>query len=217
MRIYADRIQIERAEAWTYDVLFQNRDGSPFIISNQLDNPYIVVTVASSRYDQQNRYIANFWCDVKKRYPTFYCTQPIQIEAVDGVVEVPLKALSDDIRTDIFNKDQTYGTYCVYSCEIEGTMRYYQWVPNDSDGISGQNGSYVEYTFPFDQLFTSEITKTWVERNYVFGVKLTAGTANEGYDDSDVTARPLVTEDSVMVLVPPTQLVVTNNITGSII
>ena len=29
MRVYADRIQVERGEEWTYDVYFQNRDGSP--------------------------------------------------------------------------------------------------------------------------------------------------------------------------------------------
>ena len=52
MRVYADRIQVERGEEWTYDVYFQNRDGSPYIVSNQLTNPYILVTIASSKYTQ---------------------------------------------------------------------------------------------------------------------------------------------------------------------
>lgn len=214
MRIFADRIQVEKGEAWTYDVLFQNRDGSPFIISSGIDNPHIVVTVASSRYDQQNRYIANFWCDVKEQYPTFYCTQPILIDGT--TIPTPANALTMAALADMKEHNCTYANYCIYARENSGTLYYYQWVPT-GDTDDGINGSYETYSFPFKQVFPSTVTKQWIEHNYVFAIKLVGGTLNDSYDDSDITSRPLVSDESVFVIVPPTQLVVVNSITGSII
>ena len=205
MRVYADRIQVERGEEWTYDVYFQNRDGSPYIVSNQLTNPYILVTIASSKYTQNGRYIANFWNNVTEAYHTFYCTQPIELTG--STMPTPENGLSREIKLDIQAKNQTYSTYAVYKwVDPNGVAQYKYW-----------NGTaYEDYDFHFVMTFPTDITNQWIEQNYVFGVKLVAGTANADYNPEVDGSRPIATFDGVQVLVAPMQLIVTSNIAGSL-
>ena len=205
MRVYADRIQVERGEEWTYDVYFQNRDGSPYIVSNQLTNPYILVTIASSKYTQNGRYIANFWNNVTEAYKTFYCTQPIELSGT--TMPTPANGLSPEIQDDIDAKNQTYSTYAVYKwVDTNGVAQYKYW-----------NGTaYEDYDFHFVMTFPTDITNQWIEQNYVFGVKLVAGTANADYNPEVDGSRPITTFDGVQVLVAPMQLIVTSNIAGSL-
>ena len=205
MRVYADRIQVERGEEWTYDVYFQNRDGSPYIVSNQLTNPYILVTIASSKYTQNGRYIANFWNSVTEAYHTFYCTQPIELSG--ATLPTPENGLSREIQLDIHAKNQTYSTYAVYKwVDSNGVAQYKYW-----------NGTaYEDYDFHFVMTFPTDITNQWIEQNYVFGVKLVAGTANTDYNPEVDGSRPIATFDGVQVLVAPMQLIVTSNIAGSL-
>ena len=205
MRVYADRIQVERGEEWTYDVYFQNRDGSPYIVSNQLTNPYILVTIASSKYTQNGRYIANFWNSVTEAYHTFYCTQPIELSG--STMPTPENGLSPEIIQDIQAKNQTYSTYAVYKwVDTNGVAQYKYW-----------NGTaYEDYDFHFVMTFPTDITNQWIEQNYVFGVKLVAGIANADYNPEVDGSRPIATFDGVQVLVAPMQLIVTSNIAGSL-
>lgn len=207
MRVYADRIQVERGEEWTYDVYFQNRDGSPYIVSNQLTNPYILVTIASSKYTQNGRYIANFWNKVTEAYHTFYCTQPIELSGI--TMPTPENGLSPEIIQDIQAKNQTFGTYAVYKwVDTNGVAQYKRW--NDD------TAAYEDYDFHFVMTFPTDITNQWIEQNYVFGVKLVAGTANADYNPEVDGSRPIATFDGVQVLVAPMQLIVTSNIAGSL-
>lgn len=205
MRVYADRIQVERGEEWTYDVYFQNRDGSPYIVSNQLTNPYILVTIASSKYTQNGRYIANFWNDATEAHHTFYCTQPIELSG--STMPTPENGLSPEILADIQSKNQTFSTYAVYKwVDANGVAQYKYW-----------NGTaYEDYDFHFVMTFPTDITNQWIEQNYVFGIKLVGGTANPAYNPEVDGSRPIATFDGVQVLVAPMQLIVTSNIAGSL-
>lgn len=205
MRVYADRIQVERGEEWTYDVYFQNRDGSPYIVSSKLTNPYILVTIASSKYTQNGRYIANFWNSVTEGYYTFYCTQPIELSG--NTIPTPEQGLSPEIQADIQAKGCTFSNYCVYKwVDPNGVAQYKRWTGT----------AYEDYSFHFVITFPTDITNEWIEQNYVFGVKLVGGTANAEYDPEVDGSRPIVTFDGVQVLVAPMQLIVTSNIAGSL-
>lgn len=216
MRVYADRIQVERGEEWTYDVYFQNRDGSPYIVSNRLNNPYILVTIASSKYTQNGRYIANFWSKVTGTYPTFYSTQPTVIVDKTATSIANLKS-PDDYGVDLPDgSGETYATYSVYQwTDPNGETHYLQWWKNP-DSPNEVQWEYKEYSFHFVITFPTDITNTWIEQNYVFGVKLVGGTENEQYNPEVDGSRPIVTFDGVQVLVAPMQLIVTSNIAGSL-
>lgn len=213
MRIYADRIQVERGEAWTYDVYFQNRDGSPYIVSSEMQNPQILVTVASSKYTQNGRYIANFWNDVAQAYPRFYSTEPTVIVDTSATsinnLQSPAK-YGVTLPTD--KTSVTYENFSVYAwTDNDGETHYLQWLG------SAVSGEYVEYSFHFVQHFPTDITNDWIEQSYVFGIKLLGGVENPDYDPNNLESRPLLTAEGVQVLVAPMQLIVTSNIAGSIL
>lgn len=211
MRVYADRIQVERGEAWTYDVYFQNRDGSPYIVSSELQNPQILVTVASSKYTQNGRYIANFWNDVAQAYPRFYSTEPTVI--VDTSATSISNLYSPYKYGVVLPEGQTYGTFSVYAwTDNDGETHYLQWC-RDPVAL----WQYKEYSFHFVQHFPTEITNEWIEQTYVFGIKLVGGIVNPDYDPNNLESRPLLTAEGVQVLVAPMQLIVTSNIAGSIL
>lgn len=206
MRVYADRIQVERGESWSYDVYFQNRDGSPFIVSSQLQNAYILVTVASSKYTQNGRYIANFWNKVSDGHPTFYSTQVFELTG--ETMPTPENGLSPEIQADIAAKGCTFSNYCVYKwVDANGVAQYKRWTGT----------AYEDYDFHFVITFPTDITLEWIEQNYVFGIKLLSGVENPDYDPDIEGSRPIINYDGVQVLVAPMQLIVTSNISGSLL
>ena len=58
--------------------IVQNKDGSPYIISNKLSNPYFLISISTTRYAQNNRYIKNYWLDLSK-YPRFTSTNVVNL------------------------------------------------------------------------------------------------------------------------------------------
>lgn len=210
MRIYADRIQVERGEDWTYDVYFQNRDRSPYIVSSKLQNAQILVTVASSKYTQNGRYIANFWNEVAQGHPTFYSTEPTVIVDTSATSISNLKSPKNAGVT--LPAGQDYDTFSVYAwTDNDGETHYLHWIGTADLGV------YEEYSFHFVQQFPTEITNEWIEQSYVFGIKLVGGIENPDYDPNNLESRPLLTAEGVQVLVAPMQLIVTSNIAGSIL
>lgn len=216
MRTYSDRIMVERGETWTYDVLLQNRDGSPFIVSSQINNPHICTTVASSKYSQTGRYIANFWCPVKGNYKTFYSSQPVMLVSEDDDGTMPLPTGSQAVVADVARLKQAgkvtgYGDYAVYGWDQGGGVIEYR-VYNDTTGAYEEE----EYSFRYSVLFTSPITALWTEQSYVFTVKLLSGQLNPEYSDSNNGVRPLLNTETMTSLVQPMTLVVAASVDGSI-
>ena len=64
MKTLNNILVVHRNETFTLDKIVQNRDGSPYIVSAELENPYWLLTVSSTRYDQKDRYIQNWWLDL---------------------------------------------------------------------------------------------------------------------------------------------------------
>lgn len=214
MRTYSDRIMVERGETWTYDILLQNRDGSPFVVSNQLNNPYLCATVASSKYTQAGRYVANFWCPVAGNYKTFYSSRVVMLVSEDDDGIMPLPTASSDVVADVTRLKQAgkvtgYGDYAVYGYDNGNRIEYR--VYNDTTGAYEDD----EYEFRYTIQFTSPITALWTEQSYVFTVKLLSGEVNPDYAN-DNRLRPLSNVDMMTSLVQPMSLVVSASVDGSL-
>ena len=81
MQIFNGIIEHTQGESFTLDMLVEYPNGNPYIISSQLINPYILFTIASSQYDQNDRYIMRHWLDTRnedgsEKFPRFYQTRP---------------------------------------------------------------------------------------------------------------------------------------------
>ena len=77
MKVFNHELTVRRNETFTIDKIIENRDGSPYIISSHLRNPYFLITVSDSMYEQENGYQFRAWLPV--RTPVFKSTVPINL------------------------------------------------------------------------------------------------------------------------------------------
>lgn len=61
MKVFNNEITIHRGETFSMDKVVQNKDGSPYIVSNKLANPCVLIAVSTTRYAQDERYKLNKW------------------------------------------------------------------------------------------------------------------------------------------------------------
>lgn len=198
MQVLNNEIFLTQGEQITLDFLLQNKDGSPYIISNKLKNPYFLVTVASSQYEQSDRYVLNKWCDAKKYY-TFYTTQPIAISSTKGF---PAN-LPDAVKQDVIsNNNGDYSTYAVwYTIDSNDNKTYYRWTGT----------AFTKYECRFVITFTPEVTEQWTGRNFIYEIKLVDGEVNNDYTVSN-GKRPIVNYSFVQTILDSTKLSVKPNI-----
>jgi len=81
MQIFNGNIEHTQGESFTLDREVAYPNGDPYIISSQVNNPYILFTIASSQYEQKDRYIMRHWLDTTNedgtlKFPRFYQTIP---------------------------------------------------------------------------------------------------------------------------------------------
>lgn len=197
MRIYRDRIEVERGETWTYDVDIVNNDGSPFVISNKFVNPYFLLTVSYTKYSMHGRYLKNYWCPVDDTYLRFYVTTPIELA---NQTMSPSQALTGALLeqyTRHINGGGTESNFAIY--KINGN--YYYW-----------NGtSYEEYITPFTITFPYSDTITWIEQEYEFAMKFVDGNLPDSGSD-----KPIKNFNHVQPITVPSKIVVSSNISESL-
>ena len=188
MRNNDNNLIISRNETFTMDRVVQNRDGSPYIVSSQLNNPHILITVSSSKYRQANRYLKRFYLPLEK-VPRFYYTNPINIKSLsqsllDGpYTDFPECQLSTDPATGklVFMSAYYEGNYVsfevndavFYRENDDGTISYKYWSPDVN--VAGNGGKWVDYEFRFVRTFDSDFTSKLVEQTYYYCIELVAG------------------------------------------
>lgn len=83
METNRNNIKSHVGETFTIDKVVRNRDGSPYIINNELQNPYILLTVSDNEYGQFNGFYRNYWLRLRD-YPRFTLTQPLHYSKIEG-------------------------------------------------------------------------------------------------------------------------------------
>lgn len=79
MKSLNNELFVHRNENFTIDKTLQNKDGSPYIISSDLPNPYFLITVANTRYVVDDRYIYSKWLKLDK-LSRFKNTTPVNLK-----------------------------------------------------------------------------------------------------------------------------------------
>lgn len=80
MESFENERSVQQGEDWNLDVLLSasDREYIPFIISSERQNPYFAVTVASTKFEKNLRYVKTWWNSVDDtlKIPRFYQTTP---------------------------------------------------------------------------------------------------------------------------------------------
>ena len=205
----AGDIYCEQGESFTVGFRIVNQDGSPFVLSNAMDDAthksYLLFTVASSaNVTGKSRYLANFWNPTDK-YKKFYSTQAVKIADNDG--EWPTAASVWSTAKNFIPADAnvTPANYAIYYIvKSDGTKDYKQLTGTEAEP------SLEPYSFYFFQQFTKEQSNEWTQSGYDYALKVVAGSVN-----SEGSTRPISIDFSYP-LIGAHKLYVDSNVQGSI-
>lgn len=208
----AGDIYCEQGESFTVGFRIVNQDGSPFVLSDAMDDAthksYLLFTVASSaNVTGKSRYLANFWNPTDK-YKKFYSTQAVKIADNDGEWKEAATVWSDVaklIPADAVQAGVTPVNYAIYYIvKSDGTKDYKQLTGTEAEP------SLESYSFYFFQQFTKEQSNEWTQSGYEYALKVVAGSVNpEG------STRPIKIDFSYP-LIGAHKLYVDSNVQGSI-
>ena len=145
-----------RGEPFTLDFNVTNEDGSPYVLGNLL-NPYLLITIASSKYKQDNRLIKKLWIPLTG-YKKFKNTQIVP--AIEFDQFPPINPNTNLLYTDDYYEN-------VFSANDEEGERYVYY---DMDEMK-----YVDYEFRVIVAIDRTITSELVDQEYTYSVKLLSG------------------------------------------
>ena len=196
MEIFNRVIKHTQGESFTLDMDVKYPNGDPYIVSSELENPYILFTIASTQYTQNERYIMRHWLDAAKDFPRFYQTKPDEtlMDQADLANERSfmewLAQNTTGADKDEFWDSKTGLTKAVYHLNDN---TYWYGVGNfGPDGTFNGVQEVKEYRCRIILSFSHEETKNMVGQSYVYyiegvnGIKLDDWLLQELYDRKDI-------------------------------
>lgn len=172
MKTYGNEITIHRGESFTIDKFIVNKDGSPYIVSKELENPHIRISVSDSLYEQEGRYVLNYFLNLSK-LPRFESTVPVDIrsfkssvggsslyESFDTMSGLPSGYIGNSLVTYTSDDDALF--YCKND---DGTIDYKYHTEN----------GWSDYKFRLLKYFSRDVTSLWRGQNYWYDISLVSG------------------------------------------
>lgn len=216
MKTFNNELVIHRGETFSMDKVVQNKDGSPYIVSNKLQNPYVLVSVSTTRYDQNKRYLLNQWLPLSDKV-RFSITEPIDLLSFKTEANGTVSKYTsfDDVKRELVSENES----CIVSGYIGDQFVYYDYDDcvlylQDERGVRDykywnlEQERLLKYEFRITCPFTQEMTSKWIEQSYVYSITLMSG-------ELPVNGEPpFVNIDTVQPLLIPTKLSVLSSING---
>lgn len=216
MKTFNNELVIHRGETFSMDKVVQNKDGSPYIVSNKLQNPYVLVSVSTTRYDQNKRYLLNQWLPLSDK-ARFSITEPIDLLSFKTEANGTVSKYTsfDDVKRELVSDNEN----CIVSGYIGDQFVYYDYDDcvlylQDERGVRDykywnlEQERLLKYEFRITCPFTQEMTSKWIEQSYVYSITLMSGELPANGEP------PFVNIDTVQPLLIPTKLSVLSSING---
>lgn len=167
MKVKGHEITIHRGETFTIDKRIQNKDGSPYIISDEMKHAYFLITIAPTVYSQAGTQSKKYWLEISNK---FNSTNPIKLTGTSWPATLPSGYLAND------------GVF--YIVKSNGTKEYKYW-----------NGtSWKEYDCRIIRTFVPDDTLDLVGQSYLYSILLvslaTDDVNNPDYDSVTVILPP---------------------------
>ena len=172
MESFGNERQVHQGEDWNLDIRLSAsaREYIPFIISSQRNHPFFVVTVASTKYEKNFRYVRSWWNSVDNlNIPTFYQTTPRYYGEIEELPTNPITIEGESAETRYLYQ------YTLASEQIDITVGHkpYHYFYFDYSGESPIRIDGYECHIRFN--FPSSITAEWTGQNYLYQITLVSG------------------------------------------
>ena len=162
MKTLGKTIIVRRGETFVLSRKVFKADGSPFVLSNSIVNPYLIITVSSNTYHINGGYKMNYWLDLSK-YPKFDSVTPVVITSTE---------LSENKLPDGYTADEQLDCWQAIFYVVSSTQRDYYYYTN---------GQYKSYSFVFTKQFLNYHTSQWIESVYQYEFRLVGGQKMEDF------------------------------------
>ena len=200
MESFRNEVKIQQGEDWNLDILLSASDRKyiPYIVNSIRTNPFFVITVASTKFEKNLRYVKSFWCDIKGNktptevtsasstntynlpcLPTFYNNSPIECGDLAVGHTLPVTPGSGEFSTYTAidntldaNNNRIRNLYSYVDKNDNDKTKYFYFAYNDSNECLGRVDDYeCKVTFNFNY----EITGEWNAQNYMYQITLVSG------------------------------------------
>ena len=187
MRYVGRDIYIQRGETFTLDFDVTNAKGDPLMLFKKWPNPYLVITVSNSLYEQEGDMRKVYWLDLSKTYTEdkngqwqekpfkrFIETEPLYIPNFN--VPDVLEVYKSKIVTDS-TKDNDVCNF-LFTNE-QGGVKKYKYVKSYT-GTAGAitDEAWEDYVFRILKYFD---TSDWTEQTYYCEIKIVCGESIEEF------------------------------------
>lgn len=174
MLSFENQRQVQQGEEWNLDILLSqsSEEYIPFIVSSQRKNPMFAITVASTKYEKNYRYVATWWQDLSdnKLLPKFYQTVPEYIGEIssNSSISRPINSsMSDGIDPPMYALYQFTKSEDAIDATLGHKPYYYVYFSEDEP-----NTPKYDYECRIRMQFRSEITSQWGSQNYQYQITL---------------------------------------------
>ena len=194
MRSSNNELTVYRNETFAIDKTVKTKSGAPYIVSNKLENPYILITVSSSKFEQKSAYKESYYLSLVDK-PKFAITNPVNIKSILNAPngeslynDFPegLTLIEDGDDTLVFMVGYYDGKEVGFEVDdavfyVENTtgISYKRWVPDEME--AGSTGRWEDYQFNFVKVFNKSETQRWVGQTYFYSIQLVSGKSTLNY------------------------------------
>ena len=153
MKVVGKSIVVHRGESFvlTRKVFKDDVFETPYVLTNSIRNPYLLITVSSATYKVNGGYKANFWLDLRN-YRKFNSRTPVQI-----------------------TEEQLIGNTLPEGSSSTSSIYYYVTDNSEREFYYYDGTAYQPYQFIFKKQFDNIITKEWIESIYQYEFRLVGG------------------------------------------
>lgn len=186
METFGNTIEIQQGENFNMDITLSssNLEYIPFIVSSERLNPYFVITVASTKYEKNMRYVHSWWNNpiTIDNLPTFFQTTPYYLKGSSYGRWIKAPTISDiqKANLDESNEHRYLYYYTLSSDSFDDALGHYPYHYVYLDYSTGVTTAiYDSYDCKVIQNFSSDITKLWGSQNYMYQITLVSGKTNK--------------------------------------
>lgn len=172
MENFANKRRIQQGEDWNLDILLSQSDKEyiPYIISSERDNPYFVITVASTKFEKNYRYVNSWWLSIKEgvnAIPTFEQTVPYTNSSLE--TDRPNELTYNDLKNMTGLTDDEMNNY-VFQYKLNGKNKF----------VYVDNQTVLDYECRIIFNLQTEPPKdsgtgNWSGQNYMYQITLVSG------------------------------------------
>lgn len=181
MLLYGHEREVQQGEDWNLDILLSqsSKEYIPFLISSERKNPYFAITVASTKYEKNYRYVKTWWLEVKDvtegdaRFFKFFQTVPHFVG--DKSKEDVEKLYNFTDKNKYFYRLGKWHNAFLYQYTLPDENvdpvlghKPYHYLRFDEQDNSHEDG----YDCHIRMQFTSEETAKWGSQNYMYQITL---------------------------------------------